>query len=239
MDKKQNLTLPIAIVIAGIIVAGTIYYTSTKTKNSPGGNNMAATGETTPQQEEIKGPKEITSSEHILGSPEAPLTFIVFTDLECPWCKEFNETVTQMMDEYGKQGKVELIFRHFPLDELHKKSRKEAEASECAADLGGNEKFWQYINRVFEITPSNDGLDPAELPKIAGYVGIDKNKFTECLNSGKFSQKVQENYDDAIASGGTGTPYFIIINSQGEKFPFSGYLPYQQLKIILDQLLVK
>ncbi len=238
MDKKQNLILPIAIVIAGIIVAGTIYYTSTKT-NLTGGNNVAATGETTPKQEEIKGPKEITSNDHVLGDPEAPLTFIVFTDLECPWCKKFNETTTQMMDEYGKQGKVELVFRHFPLDELHKKSRKEAEASECAADLGGSEKFWQYINRVFEITPSNDGLDLAELPKIASYVDVDKNKFNECLNSGKFGQKVQENYDDAVASGGTGTPYFIIINKQGEKFPFSGYLPYQQLKIILDQLLAK
>lgn len=237
MEKKQNLTLPIAIVIAGIIMAGTIYYTSTKTK--PSQNNPAAAGDVVSEKQEIKGPKEITGNDHILGNPDAPLTFVVFTDLECPWCKKFHETAMQMMDEYGKQGKVRLVFRHFPLDALHQKSRKEAEASECAADLGGNEKFWQYVNRLFEITPSNDGLDPAELPKIAGYVGIDKNKFIECLNSGKFNQKVQENYDDAIASGGQGTPYFVIINKKGEKFPFSGYLPFQQLKIIIDQLLVK
>jgi len=237
MDTKKNLTLPIAIVIAGIIVAGTIYYTNTKTKPSP--NNPAAAGNVVSEKQETKGPKEITSNDHILGNPEAPLTLIVFTDLECPWCKKFHETVLQMMDEYGKQGKVRLVFRHFPLDALHQKSRKEAEASECAADLGGNEKFWQYVNRIFEITPSNDGLDPAELPKIAAYVGLDKTKFTECLNSGKFAGKVQENYNDAIASGGQGTPYFVIINEKGEKFPFSGYLPFSQLKIVLDQLLVK
>jgi protein-disulfide isomerase len=237
MEKKQNLTLPIAIVIAGIIVAGTIYYTNTKTKPSP--NNPAATGDVVSEKQEIKGPKEITSSDHILGNPDAPLTFIVFTDLECPWCKKFHETVLQMTEEYGKKGEVMTVFRHFPLDALHQKSRKEAEASECAADLGGNEKFWQYTNRLFAITPSNDGLNPEELPKIAEYIGLDKNKFTECLNSGKFTGKVQENYDDAIASGGQGTPYFVIINQKGEKFPFSGYLPYDQLKIILDQLLAK
>ena len=237
MEKKQNLTLPIAIVIAGIIVAGTIYYTSTKTKPSP--NNPAATGDVVSEKQEIKGPREVTSNDHILGNPEAPLTFIVFTDLECPWCKKFHETVLQITEEYGKKGKVMTVFRHFPLDALHQKSRKEAEASECAADLGGNEKFWQYTNRLFAITPSNDGLNPEELPKIAEYIGLDKNKFTECLNSGKFAGKVQENYDDAIASGGQGTPYFVIINKKGEKFPFSGYLPFQQLKIIIDQLLVK
>lgn len=235
MENKQNLTLPIAIVVAGIIVAGTIYYTSTKTNPSP--NNPAAAGEIVSEKQEIKGPKEVTSGDHTLGSPDAPLTLIVFTDLECPWCKKFHETVLQVAEEYGKNGKVMTVFRHFPLDSLHQKSRKEAEASECAADLGGNEKFWQYVNRVFEITPANDGLDPAELPKIAEYVGLDKNKFIECLNSGKFAGRVQENLDDAIASGGEGTPYFVIINKNGEKYPFSGYLPFQQLKIILDQLL--
>ena len=218
-------------------MAGTIYYTSTKTKSFPA--NPAATGDVISEKQEIKGPKEITGNDHILGSPDAPLTFVVFTDLECPWCKKFNETVLQMAEEYGKKGEVMIVFRHFPIDELHKKSKKEAEASECAADLGGNEKFWQYVNRVFEITPSNDELDPAELPKIAEYIGLDKTKFTECLNSGKFAGKVQENLDDAIASGGQGTPYFIIINKNGEKFPFNGYLPFQQLKIILDQLLTK
>lgn len=235
MEKKQNLTLPIAIVIAGIIVAGTIYYTSTKTKSSP--NNPAAAGDVVSKKQEIKGLKEVTGNDHILGNPDAPLTFIVFTDFECPWCKKFHETLMEMTEEYGKKGEVMTVFRHFPLDALHQKSRKEAEASECAADLGGNEKFWQYINRLFAITPSNDGLNPEELPKIAEYIGLDKNKFIECLNSGKFAGKVQENYNDAIASGGQGTPYFVIINKKGEKFPFSGALPYEQLKIILNQLL--
>lgn len=228
---NKNWALPISIVIAGLIIAGTIYYT--KKPASPANN----TNPVPAQKQEIKGPKEITDNDHILGNPDAALTFILFTDFECPFCKRFNETTNQMMDEYGKQGKVRLVFRHFPLDQLHTKSRKEAEASECAADIGGNEIFWKYVDRLFAVTPSNDKLDPAELPKIAEYVGLDKNKFSECLNSGKFTDKVQGHYEDAIASGANGTPFFVIINQKGEKFPISGALPYQELKLTLDQLL--
>lgn len=227
----NKLALPISIIIAGLIIAGTIYYT--KKPSSPANN----TNPVPAQKQEIKGPKEITVDDHILGNPDAALTFILFTDFECPFCKRFNETTNQMMDEYGKQGKVRLVFRHFPLDQLHTKSRKEAEASECAADLGGNEIFWKYVDRLFAITPSNDKLDPAELPKIAEYVGLDKNKFSDCLNSGKFADKVQGYYEDAVASGANGTPFFVIINQKGEKFPISGALPYQELKLALDQLL--
>lgn len=231
MDK-QNLTLPISIVIAAIVIAGTIYHT--KKDNVPPSNQ----GESLSQKQEIaEGPKEITGEDHVLGNPEAPLTLILYTDFECPFCIKFHETIKQLVDEYGKAGKVRVVFRHFPLDQLHKKSRMEAEASECAASLGGNEIFWQYTDRLFEITPGNDGLDMAELPKIAEYVGINQDQFMECLESKKFSDKVQAYYEDAIASGAQGTPFFVIINQKGEKFPVSSYLPYQELRIGIEQLL--
>ncbi|MBI4692318.1 MAG: DsbA family protein [Candidatus Terrybacteria bacterium] len=229
--KNKNLVLPISVVIAGIIIAGTIYYTR---NNKPLPNNA---NPVPAQKQEIKGPRPIGPDDHVLGSPEAALTFILFTDFECPFCKRFNVTTKQMMEEYGKQGKILLVFRHFPLDSLHTKSRKEAEASECASDIGGNDKFWQYVDRLFEITPSNDKLELTELPKIAEYVGIDKEKFNECLNSGKFAARVQKDYEDAVASGAEGTPYFVIINKKGEKYPVSGALPYSEIKLILNQLL--
>ena len=63
------------------------------------------------------------------------------------------------------KGQVAWVYRHFPIDSLHSRARKEAEATECANEFGGNTVFWQYLDKIFELTPSNDGLDPAELPK--------------------------------------------------------------------------
>ena len=231
--EKQNIAVPIAIVIAGVIIAGAVFYSS---KNQPADNGA---DQIPPKDnQEITGLKEVSSDDHIIGNPDAQLTIVEFSDIECPYCKKFHQTMNQVMDEYGKTGKVRWVYRHFPLDALHDKARKEAEATECAADLGGNEKFWAYINRLYEITPSNNGLDLAELPKIAEYTGLDKKAFESCLSSGKFASKVEAYYQDGLSAGVEGTPYSVIINSKdGKKYPLSGALPYQQIKIAIDQFL--
>jgi len=238
-QKQKNWALPVSIVIAGVIIAGSLYY-SNISKSNPNNNrqkDVAAGLDATKGRLEINGPQNITADDHTLGNPNAELTMIIFTDTECPFCKNFHATLKQLIEDYGKSGKIFFVLRHFPLDSLHSKSRKEAEATECAADIGGNEKFWQYLDRIFEITTSNDTLDPAQLPKIAEYIGLDVGKFNECLQSGKFKDKVERNVQDAINSGGQGTPYSIIINKKGEKFPITGAYPYNQIKLIIEQIL--
>ena len=231
--EKQSLAVPIAIVIAGITIAGAVFYSSKSQPAKNGANQIPPK-----DSQEVSGLKEVSSDDHILGNPDAQIAIVEFSDIECPFCKKFHQTMNQVMDEYGKTGKVKWVYRHFPLDALHDKARKEAEATECAADLGGNEKFWVYINRLYEITPSNNGLDLAELPKIAEYVGLDKKAFETCLASGKFASKVEANYQDGLNAGVEGTPYSVIINSKdGKKYPLSGALPYQQIKIAIDQIL--
>jgi protein-disulfide isomerase len=105
----------------------------------------------------------VTEKDHIAGNPQADLMIVEYSDPECPFCKRFHETMMQAMDEYGKQGKVAWVYRHFPLDSIHSKARHEAEAVECAGELGGNEKFWEYLNKLEEITPANNQLDPTLL----------------------------------------------------------------------------
>ena len=68
----------------------------------------------------------------------------------------------QLMSEYGKSGKVAWVYRQYPIVQLHSKAPKEAEALECAAELGGNEKFWDYTDRLYTLTNSNDSLDSVE-----------------------------------------------------------------------------
>jgi protein-disulfide isomerase len=116
-----------------------------------------------------KGVKEklnldpVTEKDHISGDTKAELVIIEYSDPECPFCKRFHETMTQVMSEYGKAGKVAWVYRHFPLDAIHSKARKEAEAIECAGELGGNEKLWEYVNTLYKITPANNQLDPTLL----------------------------------------------------------------------------
>jgi len=174
----------------------------------------------------------VTRRDHILGNPDAPLKIVEFADTECPLCKRFHPTLQRIVTEYP--GKVAWVFRHFPLDNIHPKARREAEATECANELGGNEKFWTYLDRLYEITPSNNQLDPAELPRIAEYVGLNGAKFEQCLQSGQYAQRVAENFADALAANAQGTPYSIVIAENGRMFAILGAQPYATMKLVID-----
>ena len=175
----------------------------------------------------------VTDQDHIRGNKNAKVTVVEFSDMECPFCKNFHQSMLQVVAAYG--DKVAWVYRHFPLDSLHPKARKEAEASECAAELGGNDAFWKFMDKVFEVTPANNGLDPAELPKIAKLIGLDQGKFTTCLTSGKFASKIQSQADQGAAAGANGTPYSVIVVGD-QKIPVNGAVPFAQLKSMLDSV---
>lgn len=217
---KNNITIPVAIIVAAIIIGGTVILTKK-------GNDIRENNDTTKKENNSgKSIKPISGADHILGNPDAQIKLVEFSDTECPFCKKFHETMNQIIEEYGKDGKVAWAYRHFPLDSLHSKARKEAEATECAAELGGNTKFWEYINNLYSITPSNNNLDIKELPNIAESAGLDRTQFEECLSSGRTASKVDEDYKDAVSNGGSGTPFTIIIDKDGNQIPFSGAYPY-------------
>jgi protein-disulfide isomerase len=231
--QKYALAMPIAVIIAGVLIAGAVIYSS--------GKNTSGNTANVPQQQPVAqktGDLEkmipVTREDHIRGDINAPVKIVEYSDTECPFCKRFHETMKEIYSEYGTNGKVAWVYRHFPLDSLHSKARKEAEATECAAELGGNEKFWSYLDRLMEITPANNGLDPAELPKIAAYVGLDTAKFNECLSSGKYAQKIEEHVQNATATGGNGTPWSIVVGKNGKKYPLSGAQPVSAIKQLID-----
>lgn len=234
-NKKNDYLLPLSIVIAALLVAGSWIYTAGLKNAVNSGNEAAQVSQT------VGGGgvsiKPVSSSDHIRGNENAPVKIVEFSDLECPFCKMFQETMLRVMDEYGKDGRVAWIYRHFPIDSLHPKARKEAEASECANELGGNDKFWAYVDMVFKITPSNNGLDSALLPKMAADIGLDRAKFESCLNSGKYAGFISGSIREAEAAGAQGTPYSIVISQSGNKYPINGAQPYDQVKLVIDEAL--
>jgi protein-disulfide isomerase len=232
----NKLAIPIAIIIAGGLVAGSLYLSNAN------GAKLAAqkTADAQAQQASATGPidmRPVSADDHILGNPNADLVIVEYSDTECPYCKVFHQAMQQAMSEYGKDGKVAWVYRHFPISQLHSKAPKEAEATECANELGGPAKFWEFTNMVYAQTNSNNSLDPAQLPVFAKAVGLDVKAFNTCLASGKYAAKVQADYTDAVKSGGRGTPHSIFITKDGTKTPVDGALPYENLKSTIDAML--
>ncbi|HBV33343.1 TPA: hypothetical protein DIC39_01625 [Patescibacteria group bacterium] len=231
----NNLSIPIAIVIAGALIAGALYLSSGKTTTAPtAAENNAVANEQLPPGDagSLDQMADISVSDHVRGNLDAPVKIVEYSDTECPFCKRFHPIMQQAVSEYD--GQVAWVYRHFPLDSLHPKADKEAEATECANELGGPDKFWAYLDRLFEITPSNNNLDLAELLNIAEYIGLDAQKFNACLTSGKYAGHVEQDYQNALATGGAGTPWSIIITASGKKYPLSGAQPYESVKQLID-----
>ncbi len=240
MDSKPHpaLTLPGAIIIAGALIAISIIWIK-KPVNAPSNTS----GQPAVAQVSMA---PVSSSDHILGNPDADILIVEYSDPSCPYCKIFHPTLKKIIDEYGPTGKVAWVYRSFPLDRpdsqgrvLHVNAGTQAQAQECAAALGGNDAFWKYTDRLYEVIQSDQGvtLDNKELPVIAQYAGLDTVSFNECLSSGRFKDKVEKSYLDGVNAGVSGTPYSVIITPSGSKIPLVGAQSYATIKQSIEALL--
>lgn len=233
-SKLNNaLSIPVAIVIAGALIAGAIYMGTSRVDTD--GTEQPQVAERQ-QSGDLEQMMPIGNEDHIRGNPDAPVKIVEYSDFECPFCKRFHDTMNQIMDEYGENGDVAWVYRQFPLDQLHPvKARAEAVASECAAELGGNDAFWQFADRFMELTPSNNQTDiETVIPQIVREIGLDESAFQTCFESGKYDQHVQVDVNNAIATGGNGTPWSIIVTESGKKYPLSGAQPYTAVKQLIE-----
>lgn len=235
MEENNKFLIPIAIIIAGALIAWGIA-TKDNTNDPTTNNNGDVVSEITY--------RPVDETDHGLGDPNADIILIEYSDLECPFCKNFHITTKALMEEFGKNGKLALVFRHFPLDQLHSKARKEAIATECAANLGGNEKFWEYLDIIFMTTPSNNGFNLEKLPEIAEQIGLDKEKFNTCLEDQLMAERVESYYQDGIKAGvlGTatdpgGTPYSLLVTKDGKVLQIKGAQTYETVKVMIESLL--
>jgi protein-disulfide isomerase len=174
--------------------------------------------------------------DHIYGNPDAEVSLIEYSDFECPFCKRFHVTAKEVVDSYD--GRVNWVYRHFPLAFHNPGAQKQAEASECAGALGGNEAFWRYADKIYERTRSNgNGFPVNALLPLAEEIGLDTEEFRVCLETGKFAGRVLEDYDDGTNIGITGTPGNVLRNNRtGRVVVRAGAVPAANLKNALDGL---
>lgn len=188
--------------------------------------------------EKTKNVRRVSATrDHIYGNPDAKVSLIEYSDFECPFCKRFHPTAKQIVDAYD--GKVNWVYRHFPLAYHNPGAQKQAEASECANELGGNEAFWKYANTIYERTTSNGkGFPLNKLVPLAKEVGLDEKKFQECLDTGRYTARVKEDFNEGVKIGITSTPGNVLLNNEtGAVRLTAGAVPFAVLKGQIDQLL--
>ncbi|MFH1840677.1 MAG: DsbA family protein [Candidatus Shapirobacteria bacterium] len=202
--------------------------------NLPAANNLpVATPQPTIDPSKVD---KLAVTDHLRGDKNARFQLIVYSDLECPFSKKFQTTIKQASDQYKNQ--VAVVYRHFPLDQIHSKTRKEAQATECAAKLAGNEGFWRLTDKIYETTNSNNSLDLTTLPTLAVQVGLDKVAFQSCLDSDSVAQTVEAQYQSGVRAGVSGTPGSFLVDSRTGTVKFiSGAQPLEQLKSLIDSAL--
>ncbi len=167
-----------------------------------------------------------TAGEPARGPADAPVTIVEFSDFECPFCGRVEPTLKKVEASYG--GKVRLVFKQFPLTNIHPQAQKAAEASLCAHDQG---KFWQLHDAMFG---DQENLAVADLEAKAKDAGLDAAAFKQCLESGSKADAVAEDVRQGSIAGVSGTPA-MFINGQ----LVSGAVPYEQLAATIDQELAR
>ncbi len=229
--NENKLFVPISILVAGLIIAGAVFFTQDKKSPTVTGDEEA------PTQVEVK---PVSDADHIQGSRDAEITIVEYSDFECPYCSKFHETMEQVMAEYGSTGKVAWVYRHFPLDQLHNEARPAAEASECVAELGGDEAFWKFAKLSFANSPSSLSSENLKLNAVA--TGVDEGQFNTCVEEGRYKEKVEENYQSGLelAKNDTnfGTPYSVVISKKdGTQVTIPGAQSFAVLKQLIDTVL--
>lgn len=162
-----------------------------------------------PTYEDIYTPKPLE------GNPDAIVKIVEFSDFQCPACGAAYPVTKQIMEEYGER--VSLEYKHFPLTTIHAFAFKAAEASECANDQG---KFWEYVDIAF--TNQKD-LRKKALKQYAEELGLDTEKFNDCLDSGAKAKYVTADFNEGIGKGVGGTPTFFINGEKLEKWNYESF----------------
>ncbi len=174
----------------------------------------------------------------VMGSKDAKVTLVEFTDYQCPFCgRAFRQTFPQVVAKYVKTGKLRYVIQDFPLQQLHPNAFKAAEAARCASDQG---KYWEMHDRLFG---NQQALDEKGLEASAQALGLNMKEFQQCLDSGKYKAEINSEIQSGMKLGVRGTPTFFLgpTGTDLDKFratkEITGAYPYAAFKKAIDDIL--
>jgi protein-disulfide isomerase len=170
----------------------------------------------------------VSSKDPMWGSRNAPVTLVVYSDFECPFCQRVEGTMNQLKEKYGPE-KLRILWKNNPLP-FHKNARPAAVAAETVFRLGGSKAFWKFHDRAFENMKG--GLTPENFEAWAAEAGVDRAKFKAAFDKQEFAAKIDADMAGGKASGVTGTPASLI-----NGVFLSGAQPVDKFTAIIDEQL--
>ena len=221
MMKNGAWCMPVAVIVHSIILGVFIIGAALILNSGSDGTQVAGTvavvddadsGQDDSGLAPTTPPPAVDSNDHIYGNVDADIFLVEYSDLECPYCQSFHPTAKQAVDEYG--GQVAWVYRHYPLP-FHPNAKPAAQASECVAELKGNDAFWGYIDTLFE--QQSTALARDNLVQHATQLGIRESNFVECLDSDRYASVVEEDLAQGLQAGVGGTPYTFVVSRDDNK----------------------
>ena len=221
-EKEFNLSLPIAIVFASLVIAGAILFTKDTSPAAVAGAPSPAVAIS------VRSP---SLQDHIIGSPDAPVVLIEYSDFQCPFCQIIHPNLKKIVQD--SNGQIAWVYRNFPLDSIHPQARPAAEASECIAAELGNDAFWEFADAVFA---DQQNMSTSMYADIAARLGANPQAFAECISEKRYNEKINADQTEGTKNGGQGTPYTIVAPKKGTPTAFSGALPLEQMQSIIKSV---
>lgn len=220
-----ELTPSVSILIAGVIIAGAIIFTN----QHPAPTTVAAAAtQGTTASANVPAP---SSSDHIIGSPTAPIVMVEYSDFECPYCQLIYPSLKEIQSTSG--GQIAWVMRDFPLYQIHPQAMPAANAAECIAAQLGNKGWWEFADDDFA---NQANIGTAFFTAEAQKLGVNMAVYNSCISASTYLPKIEQETTDAESAGGNGTPFTVIINTKTDKqYPISGALPLAQIQSVIDQ----
>jgi protein-disulfide isomerase len=186
-------------------------------------------------QERAKAVRPVDpGSDYILGNPNADVSLIEFSDFECPYCRQFHKNIVPVLASYD--GRVNLVFRHYPLTIHEPAAHLQAKTAICAAMLGGNRSFWKFADLAF-ARPASDPERRIALPS-GKAIGVPTKNLAHCVKSDRAEARIRQDLAEGETLGITGTPTTVAMNNRtGHRKLFVGVPAMADLKAKIGDLL--
>lgn len=227
-QQKKQLRLIIAGVAAAVVVAAVLILLN-RPSNEAASIDYSGLAVAQPPITDSLGTPEAgqdgTSAPYqgaVLGDPNAPVTFTIYADFQCPFCLQFHQDVyPQIIDDFVRDGKVKIEFREFPAlggADLGSDGNESVQAAEAAVCAGEQGKYIEYSDKLYanQRGENQGAFNNDRLKTFADELGLDTGKFNDCLDSGRYEAAVIQSMDEGRALGITATPMFVIDNGNGE-----------------------